>query len=76
MYYTKDTIATMKTRRRSPTDRRPLNTEVLNLRTTQDEKLCLVAEAAKKGVSISDVLRARIFGSEIADPQEPPSGQV
>ena len=76
MYYINNTIATMEEKRRSTTDRRPRNTEVLNLRMTEAQRRDLVAEAIKKGVSISDVMRARIFGSKIADAQEPPQAQV
>ena len=49
--------------RRSPTDRRPLNTGVLNLRMTEAQRLEILREAAAKGVSMAAVARDRIFGT-------------
>jgi transposase-like protein len=51
----------MQGKRRSATDRRPLNSTVLNVRMTADQRRDLVAEAMEKGISISEVARARIF---------------
>ena len=51
----------MQGTRRSATDRRPLNSTVLTVRMTADQRRDLVAEAMEKGISISEVARARIF---------------
>ena len=53
----------MQDKRRSPTDTRPRNTWTLNLRMTEPQRLEILREATEKGVSISDVARARIFGT-------------
>ena len=49
--------------RRSPTDRRPLNTGVLNLRMTEAQRLEILREASERGVSMAAVARDRIFGT-------------
>ncbi len=51
----------METKRRSPTDKQPRSTWGVNLRLTEDQRRQIVREATEKGVSISDVLRTRIF---------------
>ena len=53
----------MQDKRRSPTDRRLRNTWALNLRLSEVQRLEILRDAAEKGVSISDLVRARIFGS-------------
>ena len=47
--------------RRSATERRPLRSESINCRVTEAEHLSLIRDAVKLGVTISDVIRARIF---------------
>ncbi len=54
----------MKLKHRSPTDRRPRTTWTLTLRLTEDQRAEIVREATEKGISLSDVVRARIFGPD------------
>ena len=49
--------------RRSPTDRQPRCTEVLNVRMTEAQRAEIVRQAVELGMSLSDVVRTRIFGS-------------
>ena len=53
----------MQDKRRSPTDRRPRNTQVLNLRMTDAQRLEILREASDKGVSMAAIARDRIFGT-------------